>query len=712
MSAPRAAGLVAVFLLLAAASAAAQAPVTVPTPGGEVTVIADRLEQLGVENIIIATGNVELTRGNARLTADRVELNRETGDAVALGRAIFYDGEDRLTGDRIDYNWKTGTGVVYNGEARTAPYYRIAGERMDRLGEGLYNVRKGVFTTCEDDPPAWSFHSNAAKADLNSLVYGTTASFWVRNIPLIPYFPFFAAAIRKERQSGLLFPRLGSTSRKGNFIEQPFYWAISDSQDATFTLDLYEKVGVGGSVDYRYLLSRTNYGDWHGFYIRETEKNNDDRGWYRVRHDWLIAPRLTLKVDVNGVSDDQLFRDYADRLHDRSLQRAESNVFITKSWDNWNLVGNMFWYQDLTTPRPVELRRLPEITLQGIRQPVPGLPGFLYQVDSSFVNFVRDVGAEGVRLDFHPRISRPIPAAGYFTVTPFVGGRLTGYDKTVTGSRLTLDQNIPVEETKNEWRVRQLAELGADFETRAARIYNMGGLWNVDAVLHSIEPRVNYTYLFGENRDKIPIYQESIDLIPEQSAFTYSLVNRVRARTVAPTGTEPTRWEALRFTISHSYDFKNRTMPLGNVDADLIINPNRYFVFRGDTSYNLYGDGFQRSTLDLSLNVPRVTATVGWRFERHNADFLQGSVIAELTRFLIARATTNWDLKTDTFVENRVGFDLRFQCWALSVEYVSRNKHEDSVVFTVNLLGVGAPLSTSAGLGALGGGLGGGGTTR
>jgi LPS-assembly protein len=708
----RAAVLVAFFLLLAASGVAAQTPLTVPTPGGEVTVIADRLEQLGAENIIIATGNVELTRGNARLTADRVELNRETGDAVALGRAVFYDAEDRLTGDRIDYNWKTGTGVVYNGEARTAPYYRIAGERMERLGEGLYRLRRGVFTTCEDDPPAWSFHTASGQANLDSLVYGTNASFWVRNIPLLPYFPFFAAAIRRERQTGFLFPRLGSTSRKGNFIEQPFYWAISDSQDATFTLDLYEKVGVGASVDYRYLLSRTNYGDWHGFYIRETEKLNADRGWYRLRHDWLIAPRLTFKVDVNGVSDDQLFRDWADRLHDRSLQRAESNVFVTKSWDNWNLVGNMFWYQDLTQSRPVELRRLPEITLHGVRQPVPGLPGFLYQLDSSFVNFVREVGSQGVRVDLHPRLSRPIPAAGYFTVTPFVGGRLTGYDKTVTGTRLTQDGGIPVEVTSEEVRIRQLAELGADFETRASRIYNVGGLGNVDAILHSIEPRVNYTYIFGDNRDQLPIYQESIDRIPEQSAFTYSLVNRIRARTVAPEGTEPTRWEAVRFTVGHSYDFKNKPAPIGNVNADLLVNPNRIFVFRGDTSYNFYGDGFQRSTMDVSVNVPRVTATVGWRFERHVADFLQGSVTAELTRFLVARATTNWDLKTDTFVENRVGFDLRYQCWALSVEYVSRNKHEDSVVFTVNLLGVGAPLSTSAGLGALGGGLGGGGTTR
>ena len=111
-----------------------QAPVVVPTPAGDVSVLADRLEEVGPDNLLVATGNVEITRGNARLIADRVEINRETGDAVAQGRVIFYDGEDQLTGRRIDYNLKTGTGVVYDSEARVAPFYRIGGERMDRLG--------------------------------------------------------------------------------------------------------------------------------------------------------------------------------------------------------------------------------------------------------------------------------------------------------------------------------------------------------------------------------------------------------------------------------------------------------------------------------------------------------------------------------------------------------------------------------------------------
>ena len=179
---------------VAAQPATPQSPVTVETAGGDVTILADTLEQL--DSVVIATGNVEITRGSARLMADRVELNRATGDAVAEGRVVFYDGEDQLTGRRIEYNVRTGTGVVYDADARAAPTYRITGERMERLGESVYRIRRGTFTTCVDEPPAWSFRFNSATADLNDYVWGTGASFWVKQIPLIPFFPVFAAAIR------------------------------------------------------------------------------------------------------------------------------------------------------------------------------------------------------------------------------------------------------------------------------------------------------------------------------------------------------------------------------------------------------------------------------------------------------------------------------------------------------------------------------------
>src|SRR5512145_2364206 len=302
------------------ADAAPPASIVVRDPGGEVTVIADRIEELGAERLIIATGNVEITRGTARLLADRVELDRDTGDAVALGRVIFYDGDDRLTGERIDYNIRTGTGVVHRGQGRAAPYYRLSGERMERLGENLYRVHRGAFTTCEDDPPTWTFRFGSATADTENYLYGTSASFWVKSIPLIPFLPFFAAPIRRERQTGFLFPKVGSSSDLGLFAEVPFYWAISDSQDATVAPIVYGDKGVGGRAEYRVMFAREHQGDLSLFILGETEVDGDVRAIGSWRHDWVIRPGLRFTADVSAVSDDEVLQDYGDRLHERSAQ--------------------------------------------------------------------------------------------------------------------------------------------------------------------------------------------------------------------------------------------------------------------------------------------------------------------------------------------------------------------------------------------------------
>ena len=723
------------FLLLAAIAPAAapqlgwaQSRLSVRTAGGEVSVLADRFEQIGADNLLVATGNVEVTRGTARLLADRVEINRGTGDAVATGRVIFYDGDDRLTGQRIEYNIKTGTGVVYEGEAHAAPYYRLSGERLERLGESLYRVQRGVFTTCEDEPPSWSFHLGSATADLEDLVYGTDVSLWVKSLPIIPYFPFFAAAIRRERQSGFLTPQLGTSTRKGLFTEIPFFWAISDSQDATATLAAYQKRGIGGSAEYRYIISQDQRGKLDGFFVDEVFKQGELRGFGSAKHDWQISPGLSLRADLNGVSDDLVLRDYESALNLRAAQRAESNLFLTKTWTNWSFLSRVYWYQDLTITRPVELQRVPELTLTGVRQGIPGLPGFLYQVDTSVVNFLREVGSQGARVDVHPVVFRPIPLE-YLAVTPFVGGRVTAYSTTVTGVHTPLAGGPQIEDTKDEPRVRELLEFGSDAETRASRVYQLGGWGGLDRVIHSIEPRVHYIRIIGQNFYSLPIWTNQTDLVPEASWFEYSLTNRIRGRTISPENTEAARLDLFKFVLASAYDINKAQF--GNVAGDLTFEPSRMLRFHGDASYNVVGEGLQAYTTDVTLNVPRVTTSVGTRYTRippviipyfvqipgtwnpgnnlpsnQSTHFLQGTASVDLSPNLVAHAKTNWDIRTTSAVENRFGVDLKLDCWALSVEYIRRNpdrpgKNPDNEFrFSLSLLGLGNVVDTRVGGGA------------
>ncbi len=693
-----------------------QTTITVPSAEGQVTVVADRIEQFGTDNLVVATGNVEITRGNARLLADRAEVNRETGDVAAVGRVIFYDGDDRLAGDRIDYNYRTGTGVVTNGRSRTAPYYRLSGERMERLGEGLYGIRRGVFTTCEDDPPTWSFHAADTTADLNDAVYGTHASFWVKEIPIIPWLPGFYAAIRRERQTGFLFPVAGYSSFKGFFAEVPFFWAISDSQDALISLGGMTDRGVAGNATYRYVLAPENHGSLTGFLVYESQVDQDLRGYGSSKHRWDITGQLALTADVNGVSDNSFLRDYAVPLQTRGTQYVPSNIFLSQRWPTYNLTGNVFWYQDLTQRSPVALQRLPQIFFNGAPQPLPGLPGFLYQFDTSAVNFVREVGSQGGRLALQPLVSRPTRIADVITVTPFAGAIVTGYTKTVTGLSPGPGQGIVIEDTENDPLVRGLALLGGDIEARASRVYQ-AGFMGIDALMHVVEPRLNYTFIDGRGLEGVPQWTE-LDRIDKTSRIAYSLINRVFARTAAPEGTEALKLEVLRFTLAQSYDLLQTARGFSSLFGELILNPCSFVYFRGDATYDVYGGGLQSATTTLGLVLPpekaaslgltaasigAAAASIGTTYDKNaKVNFVQGAATADITRFVTARFQTNWSVESGAFVENRYGLDIKFQCWALALEYITRFQSSNEFRFTLNLLGVGG-FGSGIGLGTTSG---------
>jgi LPS-assembly protein len=670
-------------------------PLRMQQDGVEVTVVADHMQQVGgTTNLLIATGNVEIVRGVTRLLADRVELNRDTGEAIAQGKVVFYDGQDRLVGERIDYNLRTGTGVVYNGSAFSAPYYRLGAERMDRVGENVYELKGASFTTCEDDdPPPWSFRVGSGTADLNDIVWGRDASFWVGKVPLLPWFPFFAAAIRRERQSGFLFPQFGVSSRKGFSARIPYYWAIDDSQDLTVSLDAYARRGFGATLEYRYLMSQDAQGQLNGFAINEAFRDGDTRAAGTYRHAWQISPSVAFKVDANAVTDDRVLREYADRLADRAQQRAETNVFVSKRWDTWNLVGNILWYQDLTTTRPVELQRVPDIRLYGLRQPLPGLPDLLYETEASATYFIRDVGSDGARVDLHPRLFYPVPVAGLFTVTPFAGGRATYYDKRVVGERVTKGGGFLVEETEDDRHVRLLAEGGVELESRVARVWTMDGTWGLAALQHTIEPRVQWLEIRGLDQKANPQFDKAIDDIGKTSQVAYAITQRINAKTVSGPNQEPTRWEAARLTVTQIYNLlPDADEPFRDLSAELIVRPNQYFGVRGVGQWNVYGLGLRTANADIFANYRDLfIVSAGARFNEIGSPFntVNGSVLAKLGSHMNVRASTEYDVLNGTKVENRVGVDIHFQCWAILLEYIDRHRSEDEFRFSVNLLGLG-----------------------
>ena len=344
--------------------------------------------------------------------------------------------------------------------------------------------------------------------------------------------------------------------------------------------------------------------------IYESEVQQDVRGYYSFKHAWDITRQLSLTADVNGVSDNSFLRDYSVPLQTRGTQYVPSNVFLSQRWPTFNLTGNTFWYRDLTQRSPVALQRLPQIFFNGAPQPVPGLPGFLYQFDTSAVNFVRDVGSEGGRLALQPLVSRPIRIADVITVTPFAGGIVTGYTTTVTGLSPGPGKGIVLEDTNGEPLLRGLGVLGGDIEARASRIYRAGFL-GFDAFMHVIEPRVNYTFIGGQGLEGVPQWTE-LDRIDKTNRISYSFINRLFAKTPAPTGTEAAKLEVVRVTLGQSYDLLRNDNRFSSLFGELILNPSSFVYFRGDATYDVYGGGLTDSHCQPRAGV----APAGGRLHR------------------------------------------------------------------------------------------------
>jgi len=306
----------------------------------------------------------------------------------------------------------------------------------------------------------------------------------------------------------------------------------------------------------------------------------------------------------------------------------------------------------------------------------------------------------------HPRVSLPIPIAGYLTVTPFVGGRITYYDQRVTGERLTRNGGFLVEESVHEDRIRRQVELGFKAESRASRVYALDGAAGLGAVQHQIEPRVDFNFVRGLEQKAYPLYEPTvsrigllrsldpnIDRLGKVTAVEYSLTNRFNAKSTAGPGQEPARWELARLTVSQIYDI-NRAIaqdePFKDLRADFAVQPTSNFYLRGDAAWNVNGLGLREINSDIGATVGPVSAAVGTRFnEVVTLSAVAAQVSARISDHVAARASTYWDIDRARAAETRVGADVRFQCWAVTVEVVQREMKEIEVRFSVSLLGLG-----------------------
>mgnify|MGYP001290547838 CR=1 FL=1 len=534
--------------------------------GGEVTVDAESISYDQQSNVITARGAVKIIRGDMVLTADTVRVNRSTQVAEAEGNVVLTDPEGTLTAEVMTLNLVEETGSLANGSVVLEKNrYQLTGQSFEKLPGQSYRVTGGSFTTCLCGPgaaPDWSVRGERVTLDLEGSGRVEKGTFAVKNVPVF-YIPYGIFPLRRERQTGFLFPRFGVSNRRGFQIEQPFYVDINKSMDATLSLDVETNARIGALAEYRYAFSRDTSGELYGSYFNEqirgassnevvnaniANPNIPINRWSAgLTHDQWLPGGLKGFADVFRVSDNLLLREINvftvnpgvdTALRTRRFER--SRVGVERVFERGMVMATGTWYQDFVNPQrfvfqtPPRLEALVSERLWEDRVAVA--------LNAEGANFARDRGFAGQRLDLRPGIEVPwrLQPWVYGSWRGGLRGTLYSLDDTTVPPQVNVNPADPGSKPPSilpaleDDAIRGLSYLGGEARTQVARVVPFQR-FGIAALKHTIEPTV--TYLFVPRTDTrqaaLPLFDD-VDRVNHRSVVTYGATSRLLARMAGP----------------------------------------------------------------------------------------------------------------------------------------------------------------------------------
>lgn len=678
-----------------------------------IQITANLLTYDNASDTYYAEGNVIIVQENSSIKADKVFVDMAASHAKAIGNVeAYFEQGNTLKGDSLEFNIDTKVGVIINGRLFFKKgNIHATGEEIIKTGDESYSAHKGFFTTCDCEPgqsPAWGFYSSEADVTLGEYFTSWNSLFYAKDIPVF-YFPYVIFPVKRERQTGFLPPMVWYSKLRGVKVDNSFFWAISDSTDATFYLDVESIRGLGKGIEYRYVLSRQSEGEFSFYHFKENDigrvrefrkgnnnlsrpKTADDNRWFlEYKHRGVLPYGVNLNANLRKVSDDEYFVDFGKDIQKRSLASLESNISLTKTWNKFNLVTQFRYFDNLlVADNKPTLQRLPDIALTGVEQQIVDTP-FYFSLQSSYVNFFRQEGATGQRIDVHPTISLPMNPGRYVEIKPLAGVRETLYSVA-----------DPVKD--KVYYNRNIYDLGADVTTTFVRIVSIdegegGGLKKLK---HTIRPKLTYTYIPDDTQDDLPNF-DGIDRIAKRNDVTYSLNNILAGKFLENSNYNYRNY--IFMDISQTYNINEATRklisltdkrrPFSDVTGEVRLQPTSWTLITAIGQYNPYEGWMNNYNASLGIWDKRGDRLdVAYRYIRtdpiNNApmEYIQLSSLIKPIESIDITYRNRYSYNDKKTIEAAYGLAYRHQCWGAQLSYTERLE-ERRFMLTFNLLGIG-----------------------
>ena len=396
-------------------------------PTGPITIQSDDNNfEFDINGNARVCGNVEMSQGDRHIHADCLEYNNRDQSAKLTGGIEYSDEVMTVRGNNGTYSPTLGAdfqGTQFELPERGA---RGAARNLRADANGKITLEGVNFTTCPANQVNWQLEAKEIEIDTRARTgtgHGTKVEF--KGVPIV-YLPWMTFPVGPQRKSGFLFPNIGASSRNGAVFELPYYWNIRPNLDFTAQPVYYSKRGVDLAGEMRYLTDRQR-GTFDFNWLPNDDLAQRDRTRFTLKHVAELPGEWRFRIDATDVSDSNYFEDFARGPEGTSIPFAERLAEASYRDEHLNVRAQVQDFQTIDDELAEEDRpytRAPRLLASGDWN--TGLGAIDYGFDAELVNFDRDVGVTGWRLDVAPRVGFDWSAPGFF-VRPSIGYRYTQY---------------------------------------------------------------------------------------------------------------------------------------------------------------------------------------------------------------------------------------------------------------------------------------------
>jgi LPS-assembly protein len=408
--------------------------------------------------LYIARGSVRMRSDDRVVLADEITYDPALGRIIATGSVEIHEtGRPAQLADYVELDddmregFARGFATLLENNGRTAAALAL------RRADGGVELTDAYYTACElcedgSREPTWRLRADQVTQDLdNEMIRYRNVRLDVRGVPVF-YSPVFAHPDPSVgRKSGFLAPRIDVSNRLGLTFQQPYFWAISPSQDLTIAPRVMSEVSPLLELEWRKRF-------WSGqvrvqtaaTYEREFDRDGPFgdrglRGHVFAEGEFDISRHWRWGFGAQAVTGGDLFlRRYGYSETAEGYQSRFTAPLRTLISQVWTAGRGPSWYADAAAYQFNQLsetfddKRLPVAAPQVRGHYQLALPYGAGIADLSFnaLSLTRELGNDYHRASAGLDWSRAFILPGGLRAEPFAVGRADIFDitqRTITG---------------------------------------------------------------------------------------------------------------------------------------------------------------------------------------------------------------------------------------------------------------------------------------